>query len=123
MSLRVNDSILIFSVIILPGLNAVAQPPQISIATDVGVLRSLKEGQQFWSFGHTVQAQFHLTHKDAVYFWLSYYTNGKCTNDAVAIAKDPLVNPQFINYKNSASMGFKQFSIGRKKYIKGTYNI
>ena len=121
--MRLTRSILIFILIIFTGMSATAQPPQISISTDVGVLRSLKEGQQFWAFGHTVQSQFHLTHKDAVYFWLSYYTNGKFTNDAVAIAKGPLVSPQFINYKNSAIMGFKQFSIGWKKYLKGTYNI
>jgi hypothetical protein len=101
----------------------VAQPPQFSMGTDIDLLRSFKEDQQFWAFGHTLHANFHITEKDGVYFWLSYYTNGKFTNDLTATAKSPLTNPQEIDYSNKASMGFRHFSIGWKKYLIGAYNI
>ena len=101
---------------------AYSQPPQFSIATDVGVQKSLKIGQQFWAFGHTIQAQFHITEKDALYTWLSYYTNGKFRNSVTATAKDPLTLPQQVNYTNSAVMSFRQFSVGWKRYLKGQYN-
>lgn len=98
-----------------------AQPPQFSIATDIGIQRSFKKEQQYYAFGHTVQAQFHLTYKDAVYVWLSYYTNGKFNNDVTATAKSPLTLPQQIDYRNRAIMSFRQFSAGWKKYLKGHY--
>jgi hypothetical protein len=100
-----------------------SQPPQISVATDIDALRNFREGQQFWAFGQTVQAQFHITHKDAVYCWLSYYTNGKFKNSATATAKLPATTPQEIVYTNQSSMGLRQFSLGWKRYFKGTYDI
>lgn len=102
--------------------NAKAQPPQISIATDLDLQRNFSSGQSYWAFGHTIQGQFHLTMKDAVYVWLSYYTNGKFTNEVVATAKSPLSLPQQIRYTNRAKMSSRQFSVGWKKWLKGVYN-
>jgi hypothetical protein len=100
-----------------------AQPTQFSIASDLGLQRSFKKGQQYWAGGHTIQAQFHFTPKDGAYVWLSYYTNGKFSNDVTATAKSTTTLPQQINYVNSASMRFKQVSIGWKKYLKGRSDI
>ena len=100
-----------------------AQPPQLSIATDIGVQRSFRPEQQFWAFGHTLQVQVHASYTDAIYFWLSYYTNGKFKNELQATAKSPATIPQQIDYINNARMGFQQFSIGWKKYLKGNYAI
>ena len=100
-----------------------AQPTQFSIATDLGLQRSFKKGQQYWAGGHTVQAQFHFTPKDGAYAWVSYYTNGKFSNQVTATAKSAVTNPQQIDYINNAVMRFKQISIGWKKYLKGAYNI
>jgi hypothetical protein len=95
---------------------------QFSIATDLGLQRSFKKGQQFWAGGHTIQAQFHFTPKDGAYAWISYYTNGKFDNDVTATAKSVTTVPQQINYVNHALMRFKQVSIGWKKYLKGTFD-
>ena len=108
---------------LLHGFNMQAQPPQFSAATDIGLQRSFRPDQQFWAFGHTVQAQFHVTYTDAIYFWLSYYTNGKFTNELEATAKSSSISPQQIAYTNNAQMRFQHFSVGWKKYLKGNYAI
>lgn len=95
---------------------------QFSIATDLGLQRSFKKGQQYWAGGHTIQGQFHFTPKDGAYAWISYYSNGKFSNDVTASAKSPATVPQQINYVNNALMRFKQISVGWKKYLKGTFN-
>jgi hypothetical protein len=102
---------------------AFSQPTQFSIATDLGLQRSFKKGQQYWAGGHTIQAQFHFTPKEGAYAWVSYYTNGKFSNNVTATAKSTVTVPQQINYVNNALMRFKQVSIGWKKYLKGTFDI
>lgn len=96
---------------------------RFSIATDLVLQRNFKKGQQFWGGGHTVQTQFHFTPKDGAYAWVSYYTNGKFSNNVIASAKSPVTLPQQVNYVNNAVMRFKQVSIGWKKYLKGTFDI
>lgn len=96
---------------------------QFSIATDIGVQRSFKKGQQYWAFGHTVQTHFHFTPKDGAYAWISYYTPGKFSNNVTATAKSVSTSPQQINYINNADMRFKQISIGWKKYLKGSSQL
>ena len=100
---------------------AFTQRTEISMTTDLGVMRSFKEGQKFWSFGHTIQAQFHVSRKDAIYVWLSYYLDGDFENNLTATAKSPTTTPQDIAYTNEAEMGLKQFSVGYKRYLKGDY--
>jgi hypothetical protein len=96
---------------------------QFSIASDIGLQRSFKKGQQYWAVGPTIQVQFHFSPKDGAYAWISYYTNGKFSNNVTASAKSPTTLPQQINYVNNAVMRFKQISIGWKKYLKGAFNI
>jgi hypothetical protein len=112
--------LLAFSVIITG--KSFGQQTQFSIATDLGLQRNFKEGQRYWAGGHTVTAHFHLTPKDGVYAWMSYYANGKFSNRLLATAKSPTTVPQGINYTSSSLMRFKQISLGWKKYLKGTYN-
>jgi hypothetical protein len=101
---------------------AFSQPVRVSIATDLGLQRSFKKGQQYWAGGHTIQGQFHFTPKDGAYVWVSYYTNGKFSNNVTATAKSITTVPQQINYVNNAVMRFKQISIGWKKYLKGSFD-
>lgn len=100
-----------------------SQSTRFSIATDLGLQRCFKKEQQYWAGGHTIQAQFHFTPKDGAYAWISYYTNGKFSNNITATAKSAATFPQQINYVNKAVMRFKQISIGWRKYLKGTFNI
>jgi hypothetical protein len=118
-----TNRIIIFLFFSCISVASFAQPTQFSIATDLGLQRSFKKGQQYWSGGHTIQAQFHFTPKDGAYAWISYYTNGKFSNNVTASAKSGSTSPQQVNYVNNALMRFKQISIGWKKYLKGTFNI
>ena len=101
----------------------VSAQTQFSIASDLGLQRSFKKGQQYWAGGHTIQVQFHFTPKDGAYAWVSYYTSGKFNNNVTATAKSIATSPQQVNYVNNAVMRFKQISIGWKKYLKGAFNI
>jgi hypothetical protein len=95
---------------------------QMSIATDASLLRQFNKDQKFWAFGQTVQAQYHVTKKEAIYGWVSYYTNGKFKNTFTATAKDPLTTPVQTSYKVNSSIRYRQLSIGLKHYFKGSFD-
>jgi hypothetical protein len=95
---------------------------QISIATDITALHSLKKDQRFWAFGQTIQAQFHFTPKDGAYVWYSYYSPGRFKNNLNAIAKSNSTNPQAIAFISHAEIDLKEFSIGWRHYLKGAYD-
>jgi len=97
-----------------------SQQTKFSIATDLDLQRSLKKEQQYWAVGQAVHVHFHFTPKDGAYTWVSYYSDGKFTNNITATAKQSTTIPQQINYVNSAEMRFKHISIGWKHYLKGT---
>ncbi|MEO7394556.1 MAG: hypothetical protein ABIU11_06400 [Chitinophagaceae bacterium] len=100
-------------------LEAYCQYPQLSIATDVGVQRSLKKNQQYWALGQTINALFHLSSNDGIYVWFAYYSNGRFKNDLIATAKGPIFFPAQVNYTNDAKMRMKHFSVGWRKYLVG----
>lgn len=102
---------------------AFAQFPQFSLATDVAVQHNFKKGQRYWAAGHTVITNFHLSPKNGVYVWFSYFADGKFKNQVTAVAKQVSTLPQQINYENSARLRFKHLSIGWKKYLKGIPDI
>jgi hypothetical protein len=96
------------------------QYPQFSIATDLGVQRNFKKEQQYWAFGQTINALFHLAPKDGIYLWFAYYSNGRFNNNIAATAKSPFTVPRQINYVNSGKMRTKHFSVGWRRYLKGS---
>jgi hypothetical protein len=107
-----------------------AFPQQMfSIASDVSIQRNFKKEQLYWALGHTTNAIFHLTPKDGIYLWFAYYSNGRFNNNLTAVARSPLTAPQQVSYLNSARMRLKQFSVGWRKYLRGSpdaetgYNI
>ena len=99
-----------------------SQLPRISLATDINLLRNFKKEQQFWALGHNTDIQFHITNTDAVYVGFIYTSNGKFSNKLQATAKSAATFPQVINYVNNGKMRAKEFSIGWKKYIKGSFD-
>jgi hypothetical protein len=101
---------------------AFSQFPQFSLATDLGFQRSFKKEQRYWAIGQTVNGIFHLAPKDGIYVWFAYYSNGKFKNNLSATAKSPLTLPQQLDYVNSSSMRVKHFSVGWRKYLKGTFD-
>lgn len=104
--------------LLLPGL--IFSQARFSIATDLSVQHNFKKEQRFTVIGHTVQAQFHLTPKEGIYVWFVYYSNGKFKNNLDAPARSLSTSPSHIAYVNSANMRLKEFSLGWKKYLKGT---
>ncbi len=90
------------------------------MATDLSVQRSFRKEQQYWAIGQTTQAHFHLTPKDGIYVWFAYYSNGKFKNNLAAKAISPFTQPQQVLYVNNARMRLKQFSVGWRKYLKGS---
>jgi hypothetical protein len=118
--LKKRDLILI--ICLFSGLAAGSQTLGFSIASDLGIQRSFKKEQRYWAVGHTVQAVFHFSSRDAAYAWISYYSDGKFGNNLVATAKSPATAPSAIPYRNEASMRFKHFSLGWKRYLKGRFD-
>ncbi len=101
-------------------LTAFSQEQRFSIAIDASIQRNLKKEQRYWTLGNTTQAVFHLTPKNGIYVSFAYYARGIFKNDVTATAKSPLTILQKINYTNSSRMKLKQFSVGWRKYLKGT---
>jgi len=94
--------------------------PTWSISTDFGALRSQKEQQRFWTVGHTIKGEMHITKRTGPYAWVSYFFNGKFKNSLTAEAKSPSTSPQSFAFRNDAKMKLKEFSIGWKHYLKGS---
>lgn len=82
-------------------------------------MRNQKQDQQFWSAGHTIKGEMHITKKDGPYIWVSYFIPGKFKNKLLATAISPNTVPQTIAFTNKAEMSLKQISIGWKHYFKG----
>ena len=110
-----TTSILLFNTVF-------SQTTELSVATDVSLLRSVKEEQRYWAFGQTVAFHFHFTPKDEAYAWICYYSNGKFSNVITADAKSSATVPQQITYLNNSELRFRHISLGWKRYLKGTYN-
>jgi hypothetical protein len=101
---------------------AFSQTINFSLATDVSILRSFKKDQLYWSIGQTVHFHFHFTPRDGAYAWVSYYSNGKFSNNINATAKSAITVPQQLSYTNKAQLLFKHISLGWKRYLKGSFD-
>jgi hypothetical protein len=99
-----------------------AQQGAFSIATDVSGLSNFTPGQRFFTFGQSVQGNFHITKRQSIYVLICYYLNAKSSNTLTAIAKDPFTDPQTITYTSTSTHRYRQFSTGFKHYLKGTYD-
>ncbi len=111
-------------VILILGFNLVfgVSFSQMSIGTDASLLRNFNKQQKFWAFGQTVQANFHLSKKEAVYGWISYYTNGKFKNNFSATSKDPTANLPPVRYTSYSSLRYREVSVGWKHYFIGAFD-
>ncbi len=96
--------------------------PGFSAGTDISILRNFSKHQGFTSIGQTVHFDFHITKKETIYTWISYYLNGKYKNDLTATAKDAFTSPQNMSYISSSRLGISQVSVGLKHFFKGRYD-
>lgn len=101
-------------------ITSFSQEIRLSIATEIGIQRNFKKEQLYWAGGHTTHALFHFTPKDGIYLLFGYFSNGKFKNNVTATAKSVIISPRQINFINSAKMRLKEFSLGWRKYLKGT---
>jgi hypothetical protein len=121
--LRLFHVISVFIIIasaLLPRL--VTAQTQFSLATDMNLVRSFKEDQEFWNIGQTVSGQFHFTPKDGAYIWLAYTSDGRFMRRYEATAKDPNANPQTISFINRSRISYRHLSMGWKHYLLGRAN-
>jgi hypothetical protein len=95
-----KKAFILFSAVLLFIATAYCQRPTLSVATDLDLQRSFKKEQRYWAVGQAVQLHFHFSQKDGLYSWISYYSDGKFSNDLIAEAKLPATNPQQVNYAN-----------------------
>lgn len=114
-----NKNLIILFLFSLLSFSSFSQP-RFSIATDLGLQRSFKKEQQYWAVGQTVQVQYNINPKSGFYTWISYYSVGKFRNHLTATAKSTTTTPQLVNYDNDAQMRFKHFSLGWRRYLKGS---
>lgn len=94
----------------------------VSFGTDIGLLRNFGKDQKFWTVGQSIVGTFHFTPRHSAYTWFKYYIPGKFSNDFTATARDAATSPQQVNYTVKANWAFREFSIGYKGYLAGSYD-
>ncbi len=91
-----------------------------SLASDFGVIRNFKSGQQYWAAGQAVLAQIHVNEKDGIYGMFAYYSHGKLKDNYRAPARLPLTVPAEIGFTNSGKLQTKNISVGYKRWLTGS---
>ena len=116
-----KKTVILFFLLLIAFLDINAQSPW-SLATDFSLIRSQKETQQFWIFGHTIKVDFNITPRSGPYVSGSYFLNGSFHNDLTADAKSTTTAPQSISFRNNSKMDHRHLSIGWKHYLIGQCN-
>jgi hypothetical protein len=93
-----------------------------SLATDASLLRNLTPRQRFFTFGQTIQGNWHFSKKESAYAWLSFYTNGKFKNAQSAIANDINTSPYQVDYTVTSTLRYRQISLGWKHFFVGSFD-
>jgi len=114
-------SLFLFTVTFLFALTSYTQV-KFSLATDFSVLRNFDKEQGFTVVGQTVQTQWHLDNKNSFYTLFNYLSNGKYSNSLKATAKSTTIQPQTIPFNINSVMKLRQFSLGIKRYLLGSFS-
>ena len=114
---------IIFGIFLLLACQQTMAQPGFSLLTDLSTQHNFKKGQRYTVIGQTIQANFNVTPKEAVYVWFAYYSNGKFDDKLNASARRLTTNPQQISYTNQSKMRLKQISVGYKKYLLGNFEV
>jgi hypothetical protein len=99
---------------------ACCQGLKFSFAADLGIAHNFAQQQQYITAEQNLAVHFHFTPVNGAYTWFELHGNGKFNNDLTATAKSPATTPQEIAYNSHSSLSFRHFSLGWKRYIKGT---
>lgn len=103
-------------------LASVPSYAQVSVATDMSLLRNNSPKQRFWTVGQTVHVQVHASKKESLYAWLSYYLNGYFNTPITGTAKDAAITPVTVSRQLNATWRYRHLSIGWKHYFMGSFN-
>lgn len=95
---------------------------KFSLATDLSMLHNFDGKQKFTVIGQSVVPQWHFDKKTTVYAWFTYHANGKYKSTLVATAKSASTSPQSFSFTNNSEMRLRQFSLGAKKYLIGSFD-
>ena len=87
----------------------------------MSLLRNFDGKQKFTVVGQTLMPQWHLDKHTTLYAWFTYHANGKYKSTLLATAKSPATQPQNISFTNNSEMRLRQFSLGIKKYLIGSF--
>lgn len=110
--------ITLFFLALFSTLNIVAQ---VSLATDISLLRNFDGQQPFTVIGQTVHGQWHVEEKNTLYAFFTYHSNGKYAKDLTASAKTTGTQPQNFSFTNRSEMRLRHLSFGVKRYFIGSY--
>lgn len=108
----------LFFLVLFSTLNIRAQ---VSLATDISLLRNFDGQQPFTVIGQTVHGQWHVEEKNTLYAYFTYHSNGKYANDLIANAKATGTQPQKFSFTNRSEMRLRHLSFGVKRYFIGSY--
>lgn len=95
---------------------------KFSLATDISLLHNFDGKQKFTVVGQSLLPQWHFDKKNTLYAWFTYHANGKYNSTLIATAKSPGTQPQTISFSNQSEMRLRQFSLGIKKYLIGSFD-
>lgn len=95
---------------------------KFSVASDISLLHNFDGKQKFTVAGQTLIPQWHFDKKTTLYAWFTYHANGKYKSSLVATAKSPVSFPQSFSFTNNSEMRLRQFSVGIKKYLIGSFD-
>ncbi len=112
---------LLLPVLLLFGLTVRAQT-QVSLGTDVTILRNFSPAQKFFVFGQTIKGDFHFSKRETLYAALVYYSPGKFHNKFIATAKSPQTTPYLLGYNVRGEWRMREISVGWKHYFKGSFD-
>ncbi|HET6766886.1 MAG TPA: hypothetical protein VFH08_05790 [Chitinophagaceae bacterium] len=111
----------IFFLLLLFFSNCLVAQVKFSLATDISLLHNFDRIQKFTVVGQTLIPHWHFDKKNTVYGWFSYHSNGKYESSLLATAKSPGTQPQTFSFTSQSEMRLRQFSLGLKKYLIGSF--
>lgn len=111
----------IFFLLFLFFSNPLVAQVKFSLATDISLLHNFDRVQKFTVVGQTLIPHWHFDKKNTVYGWFSYHSNGKYKSTLLATAKSPGTQPQTFSFTSQSEMRLRQFSLGLKKYLIGSF--
>ncbi|RZL98076.1 MAG: hypothetical protein EOO88_61395, partial [Pedobacter sp.] len=102
------------------GVNIHAQYSGFSLTSELSIVRSFKEKQQFWGIGPAIKFLSHINPKESFYASFGYYSPERVENRVIAAAKSNATVPSYLLFENTSTISLHQISLGYHRYLKGS---